>query len=164
MPAERKIGDEELARLRDLAADGWSDEDLAAAFGVSRQHVGRLVRGKQRPEIAGLDAETVRSGVAAAVETFLADHELQAGYEVLAATARARAAKLDACATSDSASAAQAVPRLAAQLVDVLDRLRLGVPREPDGVDLIRQRREARLLAYARANGHKPTTPGGRDG
>ena len=46
MPAERKINDEEFARLRDLAADGWSDDDLAAAFGVSRQHVGRLVRGK----------------------------------------------------------------------------------------------------------------------
>jgi len=47
------------------------------------------------------------------------------------------------------ATAAQALPRLTAQLVDVLDRLRAGVPREPDAVDLLRQRREARLLAAA---------------
>jgi hypothetical protein len=39
---------------------------------------------------------------------------------VLATTARALAAKLDACSDSTSAAAAQAAPRLAAQLVDVL--------------------------------------------
>ena len=66
---------------------------------------------------------------------------------------RSLAAKLDGCASSDATAAAQAVPRLASQLVDVLDRLRLRVPREPDALDLLRQRREARLLALARTNG-----------
>jgi transcriptional regulator with XRE-family HTH domain len=155
MAAERKISDAELERLRDLADDGWSQDDLAAAFGVSRQHVGRLVRGEQRPKIAGLDAEAVRCGVSRAVDSFLADIELSASDAVLAATARSLAAKLDGCASSDATAAAQAVPRLASQLVDVLDRLRLGVPREPDALDLLRQRREARLLARVTANGNR---------
>ena len=54
---------------------------------------------------------------------------------------RALGAKPDAC--SASASAAQAVPRLSSELVEVLDRLRLGVPREPDALDRLRQRRRA---------------------
>lgn len=149
MAAERKITDEELERLRYLADDGWTHQDLAAAFGITRQHVGRLVRGLQRPVIAGLDAEAVHAGVAGAVEAFLADHELSAGDEVLAATARALASKLDACRASDSASAAQAVPRLSSELVAVLDRLRQGVPREPDALDLLQQRYAARKLAMA---------------
>src|SRR5687767_10361660 len=64
--AERKISDEELGRLRHLHDIGWAPQDLAEAFGVTVQHVGRLVRGEQRPVIAGLDAEAVRSGVAGA--------------------------------------------------------------------------------------------------
>jgi transcriptional regulator with XRE-family HTH domain len=154
MPAERKVSDDELERLRDLADDGWSHDDLAQAFGVSRQHVGRLVRGEQRPTIAGLDAEALRCGVSGAVDAFLAGIELSASDAVLAATAHSLATKLDGCAASDATAAAQAVPRLASQLVDVLDRLRLGVPREPDALDLLRQRREARLLALATANGY----------
>ena len=153
MSAERKISDEELVRLRHLSEDGWSNDDLAEVFGVTPQHVGRLVRGAQRPVIAGLDAEAVRTGVAGAVEAFLRDVDLSAADYVLAATARALAAKLDACAVSESASAAQAVPRLSSELVALLDRLRLGVPVEPDRIDLIKQRRDARLLAAATRNG-----------
>ncbi len=82
-----------------------------------------------------------------AVAAFLEDADLQGEHVVLAATARALGSKLDACAASEAAAAAQAVPRLAAQLVDVLGRLRDGVPREPDALDLLQQRREARLLA-----------------
>ena len=154
MPAERKVSDEELKRLRHLHAEGWAPGDLAEAFGITPQHVGRLVRGEQRPEIAGLDAEALEAGVAGAVEAFLADVNLDAADEVLAATARALGAKLDACATSSSASAAQAVPRLSSELVEVLDRLRERVPREPDALDLLRERRRARRLADAAANGH----------
>lgn len=156
MAAERKISDEELERLRRLSDDGWSRDDLAAAFGVTVQHVGRLVRGEQRPVIAGLDAEAVRAGVEGAIEAFLADLELAPADGVLAATARALGAKLDACAASESASAAQAVPRLSAELVEVLDRLRAGIPTEPDFIDRLRQRREARLLAAATTNGSDP--------
>ena len=157
MARERKISDEELARLRHLADEGSTLTDLAEAFGITSQHVGRLVRHEQRPVIAGLDTEAVRSGVAASVEAFLTDVDLNAGAEVLAATARALASKLDACAASGSAAATQAVPRLARELVDVLERLRLDVPREPDAIDRIRQRREARLLAVEAANGSTGT-------
>ena len=151
MPAERKLTDEDVARLRALAADGWSNQELADGFGVTPQHVGRLVRGERRAEIAGLDAEALHGGgVLVAVDGFLGDIELrEPGDRVLAATALMLASKLDACARSESATAAQAAPRLAAQLVDVLDRLRAGVPREPDAIDLLRQRRNARRLAMA---------------
>ncbi len=148
---ERKLSDDDVARLRHLHDEGWSHGDLAAAFGITTQHVGRLVRGEQRPLIAGLDAEALHagSGVSTAVDSFLEDVDLRGEQVVLAATARALSAKFDACAVSvsESAAAAQAVPRLAGQLVDVLERLSAGVPREPDALDLLQQRRAARLLA-----------------
>jgi hypothetical protein len=53
MAAERKITDDELARLRRLHADGWSVSDLGAAFGISPQHAGRLARGEQRADVLG---------------------------------------------------------------------------------------------------------------
>src|SRR4051812_15693754 len=102
MAAERKLTDDELGRLRALSADGWSHQDLAAAFGVTPQHVGRLVRGEQRPVIASQDTEAAAGGVSDAVATFLEDAQLSTRDEVLAATARALAAKLDGCAASDS--------------------------------------------------------------
>ncbi len=151
MAGERKLSDDDVARLRHLHDEGWSHGDLAAAFGVTTQHVGRLVRGEQRPVIAGLGAEALHagSGVSSAVNAFLDGVDLRGEHVVLAETARALSAKLDACGTSEAAAAAQAAPRLAAQLVDVLERLREGVPREPDALDRLRQRREARLLAMA---------------
>ncbi len=156
---ERKLSDDDVARLRHLHDEGWSHGDLAAAFGITTQHVGRLVRGEQRPLIAGLDAEALHagSGVSTAVDSFLEDVDLRGEQVVLAATARALSAKFDACAVSESAAAAQAVPRLAGQLVDVLERLSAGVPREPDALDLLQQRRAARLLAMpARHDGGRP--------
>jgi predicted RNA methylase len=95
-----------------------------------------------------------RSGVSAAVEAFLAGVDLEAGNRVLAATARALSAKLDACTDSDAAAAAQAAPRVAAELVAVLERLQDRVPREPDGIDRLVQRHEARLLEMAAAHAH----------
>jgi hypothetical protein len=40
--------------------------------------------------------------------------------------------------------------------VDVLGRLREGVPREPDAIDLLRERRAARLRAAAARRGAAP--------
>lgn len=120
--------------------------DLAAEFDVSRQHVGRLVRQDQRPVIAaGPDVAQVPDGVTDAVAAFLEDVKLDAGDEVLGSVARSIASKLDGCAASDSSAAAQAVPRLAAELVEVLERLRLSVPSEPDTIDRLRARRATRL-------------------
>lgn len=148
---ERKISDVDLERLRRLHADGRSLTDLAIEFRISRQHAGRLARGDRRPLIAAApDVAEVPAGAGAAVERFLAGLELDAGDLVLAATARALAAKLDACSASDSSAAAQAVPRLAGELVEVLDRLLEGRPRAPDELDALQARRAARLFGPPR--------------
>jgi hypothetical protein len=153
MPAERKVSDDELARLRQLADDGWSRDDLAQAFGITPQHVGRLVRGDQRPALDGPDIALASPDVSAAIDKFLGPAALGGADEVFAATARALAAKLDACGASDSATAAQAAPRIAAQLVGVLNELRERAPREPDAIDRINARRAARIAAL-RASGN----------
>ena len=147
--AERKISDEDLARLRHLADEDWSPSDLADAFGVTVQHVRRLLRGEQRGSIAGLDPDVVRADVVRAVDEFLEDADLSAADGVLAATARALAGKLDACVSSSSAAAAAATPRLAAELVSVLAALQDGAPRELDELDDLQARRAGRLLARA---------------
>ena len=144
MSAERRISDEDLDRLRHLADEGWSPNALADAFGVTVQHVRRLLRGEQRASIAGLDPDVVR-----AVDEFLEDADLSAADAVLAATARALAGKLDACASSSSAAAAAATPRLAAELVAVLAVLQDGAPRELDELDHLQARRASRLLALS---------------
>src|SRR3954447_9351910 len=151
MAREQKVSDAELARLRELCAGGWSQDDLADEFGISRQHVSRLIRGEQRPAVAGLDAEALRDGVSAAVRLFLEDVDLEGRDEVLAMLAQAIASKLDACVASESAAAAQAVPRLSLQLVDVIERLS-GAVREEDEIDRLRRRRAARHLAMAANN------------
>ena len=145
--AERRISDEDLDRLRQLADVGWSASDLADAFGVTTQHVRRLLRGEQRASIAGLDPDVVRADVVRAVDEFLEDADLSAADGVLAAAARVLARKLDACASSASAAASAATPRLAAELVSVLAVLQDGAPREPDELDALQARRATRLLA-----------------
>jgi transcriptional regulator with XRE-family HTH domain len=155
MSAERRISDEDLARLRLLGEEGWSLAALAARFGISATHVGRLLRGVQRPSIASSHDDGEAVGAADAVAAFLAEEsDLSGADEVLAAVALLLAQKLDGCAASDAAAAAQAMPRLAAQLVAVLDALRDGALREPDAVDLLRARRDARL-----ANGAATAAP-----
>jgi hypothetical protein len=102
----------------------------------------------------------VRNGVAGAVDAFLADIELRSGDEVLAATARLLAAKLGACAASETASAAAAIPRLSAELVEVLDRLRAPAVRKPDRLDeLVRRRAVRRLAAAAGSNDRRTVRP-----
>lgn len=157
MSGERKIGDGDLARLRRLADEGVSPGDLADAFGVTVQHVRRLLRGEQRGAIAGLDPDVVRADVVLAVNQFLEDADLSAADGVRAATARALALKLDACVSSTSASAAAATPRLSAELVAVLGVLQDGAPRELDELDALVARRDTRLLAMeASADFPKP--------
>jgi transcriptional regulator with XRE-family HTH domain len=142
----------DVARLRRLAEDGWSRRDLAGEFGCSPQHVGRLLRGEQRATIAGLDARAVRSSVSAATEAFLAGRAVGDGDQVLAEVASTLAMKLDALAASETVAAATAAPRVAAELVSVLERLQERGPWEPDPIDLLKQRRESRLLLLAAAN------------
>lgn len=149
MPREAKISEKALERLRHLHDEGWSLRDLAAEFRCSPQHVGRLVRGVQRPRIGALDAETVRTGVLPAVERFVAERPLDSASGVLAATARALAGKMDALAASDAAQAAAALPRLAAQLGEVLRQLQADAPAEPSALDELIVRRDARRLAAA---------------
>lgn len=146
MAAEPKITEREVARLRRLAEDGWAAGALATAFGVTVQHVGRIVRGEQRATLPAGDGGTVDGDVLAAVDVFLADHRGREGDAVLAATARALAAKLDQCAASDAAASAQAAPRIAAQLVATLAEMRNHELREPDFIDALVQRRALRRL------------------
>jgi len=159
MAAERRISDEDLRRLRLLAEAGEPPADLALRFGISAVHVGRLLRGEQRPTIAGLDPDVVRADVVLAVNEFLAAADLSPADLVRAATARALAGKLDACVSSSSAAAAAATPRLAAELVSVLAALD-GGPRAPDELDALQARRAGRLLAAsASADFPKPPDP-----
>jgi hypothetical protein len=102
------------------------------------------VREEQQPAAAGLDSEALESGVAAAVDVFLTDVELGPGDEVLAATARTLAAKLDACAATETVAAAAAIPRLCSELVGMLDRLRAPAVRRPSRLDELLARRVAR--------------------
>ena len=151
----RKLTDGAVAHLRELWREGVSAGDLSAMFGVSRQHVSRLVREEQRPVIAGLDADRLRSSVSEAVDAFLADAELGPGDAAMAAVARTLAAKIDALATAETVAAAQAVPRLSAELAVVLDRLRTPI-RRPDELDELVQRRAARRLAAAAGTNDRP--------
>jgi hypothetical protein len=92
--------------------------------------------------------DAASTGVGAAVDAFLDGMQLDRGGQVLAATCRSLAAKLDGCTASESATAAQSPPRLASQLVEVITRLQATAPREPDAIDLIQQRRAARLASF----------------
>jgi predicted transcriptional regulator len=140
-----KLSDGEVAALREAWDAGVSAPDLAAEFGVTEQHVRRLVRGDQRQLVSGADVVASRSSVVSAVDGFLAKLQLDAGDLALASVAQALASKLDACAVAETGAAAGAVPRLATELVEVLERLRASEPREPDGLDRLRMKRTARL-------------------
>lgn len=147
----RKLTDAAVAEIRVLAGDVPAGE-LATRFGVSRRHVGRILRGEQRVQLGGLDRDVASRSVAAAVESLVDGLELDAAGEVFAAAAATIAAKMDAAQASDAAAAAAAVPALARQLVDVVAVLR-GDVGEPDALDRLRRRREARLLASANGAG-----------
>jgi len=146
-----KLSDMEVADLRRLSEDGLTAGELASRFGVSRRHVGRILSGAARQQLAGLDREVARGSVAAAVDRLVDGLVLDDAGEVLAATATALAEKLDCARLADSAAAATAAPALARQLVDLTALLK-GDAAEPDALDDLRRRRSARLLS-GRAGG-----------
>lgn len=148
----RKLSDADVARLRELAGEGVPPAELAGRFGVTRRHVGRILRGEQRQQLGGLDRDTAQESVAKAVERFVGGLELDAAGEVRAESARVLAAKLDSARRSDTATAAHAAPGLARALLDTVASLRER-HREPDRLDDLRMRREARLLAMRETNG-----------
>jgi transcriptional regulator with XRE-family HTH domain len=147
----RKLSDPDVARVRELGADGLTQSDIAEQFGVSRRQVSRIIRGESRPQLAGLDRDIVDSrNVQAAVDQFLEGIELDAANEVTAAVARNLASQLDGTAAKGSAAGAAAAPRIAAELAAAITDLR-GTVREPDGLDALKAKRAARLLAQAAA-------------
>ncbi len=115
----RKLTDPDVSRMRGLAADGRGHAELAVEFGVSRRHVGRLVRGDQRQVIAPSDG-----AVGAAVRRLLDGLELDDADLVLAAMSETLASKLDAVRASESAASAAATPALVRQLAETLREVR----------------------------------------
>ncbi|MGI8623108.1 MAG: hypothetical protein ACR2NB_06400 [Solirubrobacteraceae bacterium] len=153
MPARQRLTDEQVEELRVRFGAGGSKAALGRAFGVSRQHVARLVEQSARPRIAGLDAQAVSMSVARAVDDLLGGPgRLSREGAVLAAAIRVVAGKLDECAASETGAAAGAIPRLAGELVGLLDALEHGTDRAPDFIDDLRQRRDVRLLASVAAS------------
>jgi hypothetical protein len=149
MSGDRRVSDEDLAEIRQLAAAGVTRVQMAARFGITPQHVGRLVRGEQRGDVAAGDDAPELGPVCEAVERYLAGLTLDSRANVLAAAVRAVAAKLDAAAASSAASAAAAVPRLYEALEQALGELRMAAPREPDAIDRIAARHAARRAGLA---------------
>src|SRR5215207_9305199 len=78
--------------------------DPGRAFGVSAQHAGRLVRGDQRGDVMPSDPleEPELGPVGQAVDGYLGGTALDRRGQVLAATARAVASKLDHATASGS--------------------------------------------------------------
>jgi hypothetical protein len=137
------LTDKDVAIVRALAADGVPRKEVAERFGVSAQHVGRIVRGAARAPLAALVVE--QGSVSAAVAAFLAGLERDARDEVLAQTALALAYKLDQLRESTSAASAGAVPGVARALVDTVEAMRAPAP--PDRIDELQRRHHARRLA-----------------
>ena len=141
----RKLSDSQVAEIRLQATEGRSQSKIAADFGVSARHVGRIVTGKARPALGGLSRDiAAEAGVLAALENLLAGKALSPSQNVAAETARALARQLDAA--SATAASAAAAPALARQLVEIVQQI-AGDDRPADALDRIRAKREARLLA-----------------
>jgi hypothetical protein len=142
----RKLTDAEVGELRLLVSQASSAAEEAEAFGVTAQYARRLGSGRARPQLGGLDERLVTGSVAAAVERLLAGLRTSPESAVRAETARLLAEKLYACRASDAVAAAQVAPRLAESLVGLVLDLRERVA-EPDTIDLLRIRAEAKKLA-----------------
>jgi transcriptional regulator with XRE-family HTH domain len=143
-----KLSDAQVAEVRALNAGGVGRAEIAARFGVSVQHVGRLVLGRSRPTTSNLAAGLIADrDVTRAVERFVEGLELDAEQRVLAEAALALAAKLDQCRASPSAAAAQAAPAVARQLIEVVAQLRERQPQPDNPLTQIRRRLDAQLSA-----------------
>jgi hypothetical protein len=148
----RKLSDADVAQIREMPGEGLSASQIADQFGVSRRHIGRILLGQARPQLGGLDRDLVTKGnVRSAVDRFLADLNLDPADVVRAETARTLATKLDQAGGDSTAASSTSAPHIARQLIDVIEDLR-GGNREPDQLDLIRKRRDARRLAMAAEN------------
>jgi Sigma-70, region 4 len=126
-----RLTEQERDDLVEAFACGATHGELAVAFGISERHVRRLVAGV----VSAPEPLAVSTTVEAAVEEFL-DGELDTASAITAEAALAVARRLD---RSDVRSAAN----LAARLVDLVADLRWQ-NREPDAVDDLIRRREAR--------------------
>jgi hypothetical protein len=129
-----KLTEEDLEGLRAEWARGGSPGELAVAYGISERHVRRLCVGVERhlPRVEG--------SVTSAVEQFLDGLVLDGRTDsVLAETARLVACRLD---KADG----RTTPALAERLIGLCHDLAFR-HREPDALDDLVARREARLLA-----------------
>ncbi len=108
----------------------------------------RIVKGDTRALLPSFDAPFGESSVEAALDRFLGGLELGEADEVVAATARTLAFKLDQARASDSSASASAAPALALarELVASMGVLR-PIRREKSQLDLIRERRDAKLAS-----------------
>ena len=129
-----KLSPEQLGEIRKRYALGGLAGELADEYGVRERHVRRLVAGVRR-DAPRLKVETT---VEDAVVVFLDGLELDSADVVTAETLLLLARKLD---RADSRTA----PALADRLVNLCEGLRLR-SREPDRIDELIARREARLL------------------
>jgi hypothetical protein len=125
--SREKLSDTEVADIRAAVAEGGqSPAVIAARYGVTRQHVNRLVRGEQRQTLPPVDLAHEAS-VTVAVLSRLEALGIDPNEDVVGATAVALSEKLDSVRASQTAQAAMAAPGLARALQDVLEELRLVV-------------------------------------
>jgi hypothetical protein len=148
--SKRKLTQADAVEIRARVSGGASKDALADAFGVSRRHIDRVVSGETLAGVGGPHELTNGKSASSTLEEFLDGLTLDNHAETLAAAARVIAAKLDACRASNAATAAAAVPALSREFTAVLDQLRTAT-RGPSPLDLIRQRRDAKV---AQQNGH----------
>jgi hypothetical protein len=122
-----KLSDDDVAAIRAAAqAGGESLTAIAARFGTSKQHVSRLVHGRQRQIFDEIDVQAA-SSVTGAVQRLLEAAGVDQATDVQAATALALAEKLDSVRGSNTAQAAMAAPGLAKALNEILGELRATV-------------------------------------
>jgi hypothetical protein len=131
----RKLDNLAVEELRDRYSLGDSTTTLAEGYGVTERHVRRLVAGLEPPP----PAFTVQPNetVEAALDRYLDGIDRDPQGDVIAATARTLARRLD---QADS----RAAPALARTLVDVLDDL--NGTTDNDAIARLRRRRDARRL------------------
>ncbi len=132
----RRLTDQALEELRDAYTDGQTTTQLAETYRLTERHVRRLVADLEPP------APTFTVGPNETVETavtrFLQDIEQDPQGDVIAATARTLARRLD---SADS----RAAPALARALIATLDDIRRS-DTDNDAIADLRRRRDARRL------------------
>jgi len=134
MAARRKLTPAQVAEIRALRGEGVPASELAARFGVTRQHVHSLTASDPPRAPAG-DSP---GAVAVTVGRMIAEGRLDAADAPLAVTL-ARA--VDEAALGGPAGWAS-LPRLARELRELLS---VGARDEPDAIDALIESRRRRL-------------------